>query len=197
MAKKKTAKKKPRTRVKLVSPVTKKVKGSTTKKVKKDTGILQRNTKDTTHKTSSNKKDKDQNKITRSKKKVARDGTKRGLNILPHIKANQWKPGQSGNPKGKKPGTIGLVAYLRKYLQEKCPGNKRKSRGDRLMEQMVMLAGTAYGANQLRQILDRIEGPVPTKLEGGEEPVRMCFNFVKAVAPADIPTPSDADEATT
>lgn len=34
-----------------------------------------------------------------------------------HLKPWQFKPGQSGNPAGKKPGTVSLKTYAQKYLQ--------------------------------------------------------------------------------
>ena len=194
MAKRKAAKKNARTTVSQVSPVANKVR----RKSKTTIAKKHRDTNETMSQGSPVKKTK-KKKIVRSKKKVAKDGTQRGLILTESVQANQWKPGQSGNPAGKPPGSIGLIAYLRQHLKEKVERGKHKGkrRGDALMEKIAVLAGTAYGAQQLKQILDRVEGPVPTKIEGGEEPVRMCFNFVKAVAPADIPAPSDADEATT
>lgn len=203
MAKTKTAKRKPRTRVKHVSPITKKVKGSVTKKVscnsEKPTAKKHKNTNKTVSQVIGEEKTTPK-KIVRSKKKTAKDGTQRGMILSEGLQANKWKPGQSGNPKGKPPGTIGLISYLRKHLQETIKNGKKKGkkRGEYLMEQMVRLAGTAYGAQQLRQLLDRVEGPVPTKIEGGEEPIRMAFNFVKAVAPEATLPPADAElEATT
>lgn len=35
-----------------------------------------------------------------------------------HLKPWQFKPGQSGNPAGKKPGTISLKEYAKKYLRD-------------------------------------------------------------------------------
>ena len=39
-------------------------------------------------------------------------------NPADHLKAWQFKPGQSGNPSGKPKGTISLKKYAQKYIQD-------------------------------------------------------------------------------
>lgn len=34
------------------------------------------------------------------------------------LKPHQWKKGQSGNPKGKKPGTKSLKTFVREYFEQ-------------------------------------------------------------------------------
>ncbi len=41
------------------------------------------------------------------------------------LASTSWKPGQSGNPKGKPPGTLSLVSELRKILAEIPDGQKQ------------------------------------------------------------------------
>jgi len=119
------------------------------------------------------------------RKKLDKNGQHRGT-LSPAFIAHQWRPGQSGNTKKVKRG-LGLVAYLKKYLNDPVQSGKDKGkrRGDALMERMAQLARSSQGASHLKQLLDRIEGPVPTKIEGGDEPVRMSFTFVEAAPPAD------------
>ena len=35
-----------------------------------------------------------------------------------HLKPWQFQPGQSGNPSGKKPGTVSLKVFAKNYIQE-------------------------------------------------------------------------------
>ena len=72
--------------------------------------------------------------------------------------AHRWRPGQSGNPAGKTPGTLSLTAHLRRILAE--PGKTRATKGEELMAALVKAAKTKTGARHLALILDRIEGPV-------------------------------------
>lgn len=39
-------------------------------------------------------------------------------NKADHLKPYQFKPGQSGNPSGKRKGTVSLKKYAQKYIQE-------------------------------------------------------------------------------
>lgn len=48
--------------------------------------------------------------------------------------ATQFKPGKSGNPKGKPPGTVSLLAHLKRFLAE-APEGERRTRAEMLSEQ--------------------------------------------------------------
>lgn len=52
----------------------------------------------------------------KSKKKDKFD--RRKLLTAEHLKPWQFKPGQSGNPSGKKKGTVSLKTFAKKYIQE-------------------------------------------------------------------------------
>jgi hypothetical protein len=72
----------------------------------------------------------------------------------------QWKPGQSGNPKGRKPGT-GEITKLRNSIAEHIPG---------IIDQLVQAA--KHGDIQAaRLLLDRVIPP----LKAIESPVELAM----------------------
>jgi len=65
-----------------------------------------------------------------------------------------WKPGQSGNPKGKKKGTVSLVAALKRRLREHPEE----------VEQLVatwVKQSKGGSAEHLRRLVEYIDGKVP------------------------------------
>ena len=89
--------------------------------------------------------------------------------VIETLKKNQWKPGQSGNPSGKKgPHLIPLLEkMLDRELEMKDPisGDKtKKSVGEWLM--LKLLANAMKGKEKsLSIILDRIEGAVQKNIK--------------------------------
>lgn len=75
-----------------------------------------------------------------------------------HLKPFQFKPGQSGNPTGRKPGSISLTGRLARKLAD-----KDGARAEKIMERMLRLAESSdpAGLKAIQSILDRIDGPVP------------------------------------
>lgn len=53
-----------------------------------------------------------------------------------HLKPHQWKPGQSGNPKGRKRGPS-LLELMTDYLDQPWPGDSCRTRMQRLAEVLV------------------------------------------------------------
>lgn len=73
----------------------------------------------------------------------------------------QFKPGQSGNPKGKKKGTLSLTAQLKKALNGKITlsDGTKISAADAVVKKALM--GALQGDTQLIKLFfDRIDGPV-------------------------------------
>jgi hypothetical protein len=71
-----------------------------------------------------------------------------------------FKKGQSGNPAGKKPGTVSLTTILREKLAE-GDGERAKQ----LVEELLLRAGEKSDP-LMKEILDRTEGKVPQAVEG-------------------------------
>ena len=173
-------------RVKRVKPSTKKVKAST-KKVKRGHLKNRGEIADAPSQGTS---------TTPTKRKLDKNGQRRGNPDVPAFKAHQWKPGQRGDTKGRARGPE-LAKLMKKFLLEEVKLGKEgyKTRAEILMRKVLQIAGTAKGAAQLKQLWDRCEGPVPTKIEGGEEPVRMNFTFTQAVPPPEDEDSEHEDEA--
>lgn len=109
--------------------------------------------------------------------------------IEPSMAAQQWKPGQSGNPKGRPDGALGMRTILRNLLEEETelPGKKgespiKVSRKQLAMMRMIQLAVGYMNPSghwvepDLRAItalLDQMEGkPVqPVEVAGGDSPI--------------------------
>lgn len=81
----------------------------------------------------------------------------------------RFVPGQSGNPGGKRPGTVSLVAKLRQYLVEHPEEVKA------IIEAMAK-QGKLGNMMATKEMLDRIDGKVAEthRLEG-ELPIKLVF----------------------
>lgn len=80
---------------------------------------------------------------------------------------HRWKPGQSGNPAGRKRGSINLTTLIRKKLRERDPETKMlwgEILAARLIEQAVA-GDSRASATALREIMNRIDGPVTAHVD--------------------------------
>jgi len=70
----------------------------------------------------------------------------------------KFKPGQSGNPSGRPVGSVSIMAAVRRQLRQNP---------EQLEELAKSLVENAKQGNAvaLRQILDRLDGPVPTVID--------------------------------
>ena len=83
----------------------------------------------------------------------------------------RWKPGQSGNPKGRPPKALCLTSEIKEYLDQvpkvlpnNQPNKEKKTWCKILAEEAVHQA--AKGNHQiLKELFDRTEGKVRDKLE--------------------------------
>ncbi len=79
-----------------------------------------------------------------------------------------FKPGQSGNPNGRPPGAVSIVAIIRRMLDEEC---EDKATGTRRKVAEVIadrLIGKAIDKNDLRalqDIIDRVDGKATQRTE--------------------------------
>jgi len=86
-----------------------------------------------------------------------------------------WKPGQSGNPKGRPKKGKTITDALNKYLNQKEPGSEI-TRKQQLIQSIYSLAVDEGDLLAIKYIIDRIDGkPVETKeISGPEgEPVQL------------------------
>ena len=80
--------------------------------------------------------------------------------------APAWKPGQSGNPAGKAPGTISLRAILKAKLAEVPEGRDRRSIAEQLVDQTCKAA--LHGDAAARKLVwESIEGTARQQIDVG------------------------------
>mgnify|MGYP000718174255 CR=1 FL=1 len=77
-------------------------------------------------------------------------------NSLANLK--KFKPGESGNPRGKKPGNVSLIVEIKKQL-EADPTELPE------LAKSVILNAKMGNAQAIKQIFDRIDGPVPVVID--------------------------------
>jgi hypothetical protein len=89
-------------------------------------------------------------------------------------KINRWKPGQSGNPKGRPPKLLSITNLIKERL-EKIDEKTGKTYAQLIAEKLVELA--LDGDHEAhKEILNRIDGKVVEKHEiEGHVPVTLIF----------------------
>lgn len=89
--------------------------------------------------------------------------------ITPEMEAAKWKPGQSGNPKGR-PKQQSLETVLRQYLQQEIgkEGEAKITRFDAMVRVIFSEAVTKRNAKVLIAIMDRLY-PKPIVIRGDED----------------------------
>ena len=91
-----------------------------------------------------------------------KDGRARSLANL-----RSWKPGQSGNPRGRARGSVNLTnAILRVLKQVAAPDKQKRKWAEFFAERLVTLACEGNAA-AIREVLARVDGPAPTGADGG------------------------------
>jgi len=84
----------------------------------------------------------------------------RSREVPKHLRKYSFKPGRSGNPKGRPKGSISLTAKLRKLLaQPAYNGTSEKTKGDVVVE-MAIAAAAQGDSNFFKEIMNRIDGKV-------------------------------------
>ena len=89
-----------------------------------------------------------------------------------HLEKFQWKPGQSGNPKGKQTGAVSLVERLKAYLR------RHPEEADKLVKELVKLAlnKNMSQLQAIEKIMERTDGKVAeTRRIEGELPIKILF----------------------
>ncbi len=80
-----------------------------------------------------------------------------------------WKPGQSGNPKGKPKGSISMTAALKDYLEHETDDldprtNKKFTYKQKIILELVKKAHKG-DLPSIKEVLDRVEGKAVQKQE--------------------------------
>lgn len=94
--------------------------------------------------------------------------------LVSHLKKYQWKPGQSGNPHGRRKNEYCLTTLLRARIAEPCsimdphtgkPRFPDMTWGQVLVQQMLMLACSGKAPQLMKEIFDRLDGRVTLPIE--------------------------------
>lgn len=102
------------------------------------------------------------------------------------MEENKWKPGQSGNPAGKKPGTLNFKTVLNSLLDEdvEVSGGKRIPQKVFMMMRLIQMA-RGYDVRDdkgkvlrtvdpdlkaILSVMDRVDGKPDQKLNVGGDP---------------------------
>ena len=109
-----------------------------------------------------------------AKKKTAKQGQNsrkppKGRGNVTNLKS--WKPGQSGNPKGRPKKAECLTSLLREEMDRIDPTDKQKRTHKELIVLATMSLAKAGNSTALKEIWERLDGKVRDKLEltGGAE----------------------------
>ncbi len=91
----------------------------------------------------------------------------------------QWKPGQSGNPKGRPKGSFSLVTLLKKKL-EQMPGGKNKTYAEYFIDRVLNKAIKDGDVSMMRDVLNRVDGmPKQNHEVGGVGGKDITFKVVR------------------
>jgi len=82
------------------------------------------------------------------------------------ITGKGFEPGQSGNPKGRPPGSVSITAEIKKKLQE-IPEGQQKSYLELLINRILKQAVVDGNEQMIKQIWSYIDGP-PKQAEDPE-----------------------------
>ena len=99
-----------------------------------------------------------------------------------------WKPGQSGNPKGRPPKSICLTSLLKEEINKINP----KDRAKRTWAELIVLATIRLAikgnATALKEVWDRIDGRVQDRRIDDYKPITIeVVNF----DPTNYPEPNE------
>lgn len=86
----------------------------------------------------------------------------------------QYAPGVSGNPSGRPEGSVSLLTALKRILRE------HPERVDKIADNLLAMAesGDQQALSAIRTLLDRLDGPVATRIEGPDGgPVEIDLKF--------------------
>lgn len=98
-------------------------------------------------------------------KQLNSKGNRRGMH--PNSQNNlkrQWKPGESGNPKGRPPKAISLTSKVKEMLESSCPYDKSKTWLEYLADQWLNKA--ADNPAYFKELIERLEGKITQPFKG-------------------------------
>ncbi len=89
-----------------------------------------------------------------------------GKRTLPDAaKPHQWKPGQSGNPKGRPPKSLTLTPKLLERLDDPCPSDPKGRTWGEVVIEATLVHAAKGNAGALRELWNRIDGVPAQSIE--------------------------------
>ncbi len=82
-----------------------------------------------------------------------------------HLKEYQWKKGQSGNPKGRKPKEKCLTELMRQMLNERHPTDDKKRTWLQMIVEATLRLAMKGNATALREVWERMDGKIPLDVD--------------------------------
>jgi len=107
------------------------------------------------------------------------------------LRPRPWKPGQSGNPKGRPPKRNCLTSLLKDAVQKTCPQDKEKRTWAQVINEQLLKKAKKGDLQAMRLIFEYVEGK-PTS-QGIETPDKITFH-VKYPDPLKTDKPSNEPE---
>jgi hypothetical protein len=110
----------------------------------------------------------------------------------------RWKPGQSGNPKGRPPNIRTLTERMRGLLDETRVGKTDLPDGMTVADAIarVLVNGALKGdVRLLAMVVDRLDGRVPDALVvsgSADAPIKVLVEYADPAPPDDHPDPAPA-----
>ena len=114
---------------------------------------------------------------------MAKDNTKGGLTPkkqLPEaLEKNKWKPGQSGNPKGRKKGTVSVVSKIKSKLK-KIPKGQKHSYLNLLVERIFKQAIQDGNEQMIKLICNYVDGMPKQSTDLTTDGKEIKFNVTRS-----------------
>jgi len=99
-------------------------------------------------------------------------------------KNTRFKPGQSGNPRGRPPAEMCLTALLRQALAERDRDGKR-TKARAVIDALISVACEGKTA-AIQQVFDRIDGLLQPLVQGPVIDLEMVAKRMKELYPDDL-----------
>jgi hypothetical protein len=84
---------------------------------------------------------------------------------LRNLEKGMWKPGQSGNPRGRPPNESSLTALLRQELANTCPADQKGRTWKELIVEAMMRLAIKGNSTAINTVFERIEGKVKDEVD--------------------------------
>lgn len=97
--------------------------------------------------------------------------------LTPEMEAVKWKPGQSGNPKGRPPKELCITSLIKEELEEVLRAEGGNITFARAFAKALIRKAIKGHNVAMKELLERVDGKVPLPLEhGGKGGGPMRFN---------------------